>query len=280
MTLRVDQNAKGFTGVGDANYLGIILSYGLLGYAWWSLISLLPSPFKNHRLRRVLLLFALANAVLAVGFIGYIRDFVPFGNGPFVPGWIITDIGFAVVAIGLWTASRSNARSSEGQQTDTMQLSVTEEPTMRSARLLLLTGFIVAALGTAITEWVFRGYTPWFQKGLFLNDTGVVLSLVLMGVAWWWGIPHLAIVPIGGTKRSLFLFSGAALILAFANLVLLFDLRDAQDKFGTVLGIVLIGIGYVMVAGGFWMVGWRAQRVLKPQVQGGTFEHCESAVPG
>ena len=110
--------------------IATVISFTLLGWAWWSLLAAYPSTPNPHPwIRASLRAFATAAAVLAVGYVALIRDVTAdtvqthgyfilirgiyeFPDGrPVYKGLVLTVIGFCVVAIGFWWASRESVKS-------------------------------------------------------------------------------------------------------------------------------------------------------------------------
>jgi len=249
--------------------LAIAISALLIAWAWWPITKTLSDPHARQRIRQPLRLFACGNAVLALGYIGETRDvFVPFSRSyPLTSGLIVITVGLWVLAVGFWQISSGGERSHDviaGSAPDDSLLEGSgfsvpmERRLVRVPRMLMLTGFIVSAIGTAISEW---NGSPWSvldaHRGYLAYDVSVVVSLGLIGWAWWYFVAELPIPPLAKNQlhlsfRMLAIASG---IVAIANAALLSELSLTgflPHAFAFSAGCVTTAIGLGAVSLGFW----------------------------
>jgi len=210
-------------------------------------------------------MFALAAAILAVGYVGEVRDWAPVnGFGPIIASWVVTIVGLCLAALGFWGMSRSavQQQGGTGYARSDDRPSVEEHP-LRGSRASILTGYLILALGTAIGEWVNRGYSDHFMKGLLAYDTAIVVSFALIGIAWWLCLGELP--PSArrdrAVRRSLRIFGIASATLAVGNLLLVGAFDSDQVLNG--MSLVLCAAGLVAVTVGFWNAAKRPNPALE-----------------
>lgn len=245
--------------------LGGVISAVLLVSAWWSILPSLSSVDGTHLGRRSFRMFSVGAAILAVGYVGEVRDWAPVnGFGPIIASWVVTIVGLCVAAPGFWGIARSAVQQDSGTEyarSDDLP-SVGEHPP-RGSRASILIGYVILALGTAIGEWVNRGYSDHFMRGVLAYDTAVVVSFALIGIAWWLCLGELP--PSARrdrvVRRSLRIFGVASATLAVGNLLLVGAFDSDQVLNG--ISLVLCAAGLVAVTAGFWNAAKRSDPALE-----------------
>ena len=139
---------------------------------------------------------------------------------------------------------------------------------LRRPRLLILIGYLILTIGTAVTVWGERSGEP-YPKGFRVYDLATVISFALLGWAWWSYLNAVESISTPQVRRSLRMFAAVSGLLAvgnvalmrdlFANLVhysgyeaLLKELYHLPDGRPLYKGMVVSVIGFCVVAVGFW----------------------------
>jgi uncharacterized membrane protein len=142
---------------------------------------------------------------------------------------------------------------------------------LRVPRIVILTGYLILTVGTALTVWGERSGNPYYPKGFRVYDLATVVNFALLGWAWW---THLNALQSTSTlrpqmRRSFRIFAAAAGVLAVGYValirdivanavhysgyqVLLTELYHLPDGHPLYKGMVLTVIGFCIVAVGFW----------------------------
>ena len=142
---------------------------------------------------------------------------------------------------------------------------------LRAPRLLILIGYVVLTVGTALTVWGERGDDPYYPRGLMVFDLASVISVALLGSAWWstFSALQLASVPPSLMHRSFRIFAAVSGVLALGNVALIRDVMghaiqvlgyeslfkeiyELPDSRPLYKGLVVTVLGLCLIAAGFW----------------------------
>ncbi|MDA8400836.1 MAG: hypothetical protein M0008_12510 [Actinomycetota bacterium] len=186
--------------------LAILANAAIIAWAWWSIVPVLQSADGRRQLRRPLRVFACANVVLSLGWIGNIVQECDSmlslrQSAPLIGNWIVMIAGLCVAAIGFikisnGTNTPQNDAMSAPERSALIEEIVsrkTQRPAFQVTRTLILTGYAFVAVGVGIVGWVAQLGDG--AVGLYY-DAAAVVSSGLIAWAWWSCIAGLAVSRI------------------------------------------------------------------------------------
>ncbi|MHB8319302.1 MAG: hypothetical protein ACYDEP_08780 [Acidimicrobiales bacterium] len=245
-----------------------LVSGAIFAWAWWSIVPVLQTGNLRRHLRRPLRVFACANAVLSLGYVGFIvQEFDHVGSsgliyalsgnwGVMIVGLIVAAIGFVKISYGT-NAPRNDAVTSVAQYgliKDNV-LQKTERSAFRTTRTLILMGYAILAVAMGIVGWATH-YGYLHALGSYYYAAAAVSS-GLIGWAWWSCIARLVVSPSSRKHLTVSLrcFASANGVMAIANVAFLPNLSPFGswlNGFGVQISLAISAMGFALIAIGFW----------------------------
>jgi hypothetical protein len=246
--------------------LSVAVSYGLIGWAWWSILAPLgrtPEAILERSTHLPLKTFAVASAVLAVGWIGQIGEVESFRLHwrviSFEPrvvtfGWLVVAVGLCVAALGSWSASRFS--QVESGNSDGADMREEAREVSRGDRfgvpMVVLFGYGLFILGAALNEWLTRDILSSIVKGEITSDISVVLGYGLLGIAWFRVMSQRSVAPRLINRRAYraLAFANGIVAIGYVQISWVFD--GNPYRYRTFVSLIACAAGLGTVALGFW----------------------------
>lgn len=256
-----------------------LVNASIIAWGWWSIVPVMQCANTRGRLWRSLRLFASANLLLAFGYLGYTAQeydsvLTLRQSYPLIANWVVMIVGLCVAATGFILISRrssdprDDAISSEelSRVEEDHVASKTEWPAVRAARILILTGYTFLAVDMGVLGWLTQyGLIGSIGSSYYV---AAMISLGLLGWAWWSCIAAL-VVPHGKSERPrapfrYFAIANGVMVLGNLAILLQGSIRTSGVNSAVFLAIIVIsGVGFILVATGFWITGMTFDNVCK-----------------
>jgi hypothetical protein len=238
------------------------VSYGLIAWAWWSILgSLRKSPgFIGKKSSHALMVFAVASVVVAVSWLGEIDQVESFElhwrlrtfEPPFFTfGWTVLAVGLCIAALGFWRASRTGDElevdaASGSQDRTSMRHDVAVGPP-----LMVLAGYGLVALGLLAEEWFGRAPFHPDLRGELTNDIGTVIGYGLFGIAWFLLMSEMSVTVDNEIRHAYGALAVASGLLALGFVAIGWvDLEFHQHR--SFVSLLVSAAGFGIAAVGFW----------------------------
>lgn len=234
-------------------WLCLAVSYVVMGWSWHLTFRVLRSSNGNRRLvNRALVGFAAANGLLGIGFIGYQKDLDQQGGLHWLVPYAGWAIGYLVIAIGFSAFVVGGRRPSVTARTgeNRPQQPPAAAVGARASRAVILAGFGLVALGTAIIGGNLIPGWLHFPRGVAVYFAASTLAMCVTGWAWWTYARAASADPIllDRLRRPVRVYALATLVVAIAYFVP-----------PVAPGTPFVAFGYFLVTIGLWTAWSKAK---------------------